>query len=240
MERFLRHPPQHLCPGPHAYILPSPLEGGGTCDSALKLCDLARRWNVTAEIRLFIEASVLLSYCSPCQLDEIHGHIGESHTARNFRNFGQPLGVEAAKNECFQSCNRKEMNFVQELEVWKHIVLQGSLHMRGLPQWSTWRICLQCRVPSPGKIPWRRKWQPSPVFLPGKFHGQRSLTGYNPWGRKRVWHYCSDWTTASPDENLALTDSCDSLLDPKYGNQLSKFPDSWLPRTHNLCGHIRA
>ena len=36
------------------------------------------------------------------------------------------------------------------------------------------------------KILWRRKWQPVPVFLPGKSHGQRSLAGYNPWGCKRV------------------------------------------------------
>ena len=35
-----------------------------------------------------------------------------------------------------------------------------------------------------GKIPWKRKWQPTPVFLPGKSHGQRSLVGYCPWGRK--------------------------------------------------------
>ena len=34
------------------------------------------------------------------------------------------------------------------------------------------------------KIPWRRKWQPTPVLLPGKSHGQRSLVGYSPWGRK--------------------------------------------------------
>ena len=32
-----------------------------------------------------------------------------------------------------------------------------------------------------GRIPWRRKWKPTPVFLPGKFHGQRSLVGYSPW-----------------------------------------------------------
>ena len=38
-----------------------------------------------------------------------------------------------------------------------------------------------------GKIPWRRKWQPAPVFLPGKFHGQRSLVSYSPWGH-RVQH----------------------------------------------------
>ena len=34
------------------------------------------------------------------------------------------------------------------------------------------------------KIPWRRKWQPTPVFLPGKSHGKRSLVGYSPWGRR--------------------------------------------------------
>ena len=36
------------------------------------------------------------------------------------------------------------------------------------------------------KIPWRRKWQLTPVFLPGKFHGQRSLVGDSPWGCERV------------------------------------------------------
>ena len=35
-----------------------------------------------------------------------------------------------------------------------------------------------------GKIPWRREWQPTPVFLPGESHGQRSLVGYSPWGQK--------------------------------------------------------
>ena len=35
-----------------------------------------------------------------------------------------------------------------------------------------------------GKIPWRRKWQPTPVFLPGEFHGWRSLVGYSPWDHK--------------------------------------------------------
>ena len=34
------------------------------------------------------------------------------------------------------------------------------------------------------KIPWRRTWQLTPVFLPGEFHGQRSLAGYSSWGRK--------------------------------------------------------
>ena len=34
------------------------------------------------------------------------------------------------------------------------------------------------------KIPWRREWLPTPVFLPGEFHGQRSLAGYSPWAIK--------------------------------------------------------
>ena len=35
-----------------------------------------------------------------------------------------------------------------------------------------------------GRIPWSRKWQPAPVFLPGKFHGQRNLAGCSPWDCK--------------------------------------------------------
>ena len=56
-------------------------------------------------------------------------------------------------------------------------------------------ICLPCRRPrfSPwvGKIPQRWAWKPTSVFLPGEFHGQRSLEGYSPWGC-RVLH---DWVT---------------------------------------------
>ena len=38
------------------------------------------------------------------------------------------------------------------------------------------------------KIPWRRIWQPTPVFLPGESHGQRSLAGYSPQGQKEFRH----------------------------------------------------
>ena len=51
--------------------------------------------------------------------------------------------------------------------------------VKSLPvMWKAWVQSL-CQ-----KIPWRSKWQPTPVFLPGKSHGWRSLTGYSPWGRK--------------------------------------------------------
>ena len=51
----------------------------------------------------------------------------------------------------------------------------------------------QCRrhrdsglIPGVGKIPWKRKWHPTPVFFPGKLHGQKSLVGYCPGGRKQL------------------------------------------------------
>ena len=49
-------------------------------------------------------------------------------------------------------------------------------------------VCLQCRRPRfdprVGKIPWRRKWQSTPVLLPGKSHGEMSLVGCCPLGRE--------------------------------------------------------
>jgi len=48
--------------------------------------------------------------------------------------------------------------------------------------------CKRCKRnrfdPWVGKIPWRWKWQPTPVFLPGESHGKTSLVGYSPWGHK--------------------------------------------------------
>ena len=76
-----------------------------------------------------------------------------------------------------------------ELEINKitHGVNPGKASL--VAQW--WRIACQCGRhrrhgfnPRVGKIPCRRKWQPPPVFLSGKSHGQRSLVGYSPWGRK--------------------------------------------------------
>ena len=63
----------------------------------------------------------------------------------------------------------------------------------GLPWWLSGKeSACQCRRLEfnswVGKIPWRRKWQPTVVFFPGKSLGQRSLADYSPWGRKRVRH----------------------------------------------------
>ena len=64
-------------------------------------------------------------------------------------------------------------------EKWTHVSLSGKEST-----WQ-WRRCKGYGFdPWMGKIPCNRKWQPIPVFLPGKFHGQRKLAGYSPWGHK--------------------------------------------------------
>ena len=72
---------------------------------------------------------------------------------------------------------------------------QESVHTpQGLPWWLSGKepTC-QCRRPGfnpwAWKIPWRREWQPAPVFLPGKSHGRKSLAGCSPRGHKRVGHH---------------------------------------------------
>ena len=68
-----------------------------------------------------------------------------------------------------------------------------------------------CRCRSRGFdpwVPWRRKWQPTPVFLPGESHGQRSLAGYSSWGRKRVghdWAHIYTYTHSSEEEGNEQT-----------------------------------
>ena len=67
-----------------------------------------------------------------------------------------------------------------------------------------------------GKIPWRRKWQPIPAFLPGESHGQRSLVGYSPWGRKRVIH---DLVTKEPQNGQYMVLCLPRTRIHRYKNQ---------------------
>ena len=71
-------------------------------------------------------------------------------------------------------------------------IMQG-----GLPWWLSCReSACQFRRPGfdpwVGKVPWRRAWQPTPKFLSGKSHGQRSLVGYSLWGSQKNWTWLSD------------------------------------------------
>ena len=81
-----------------------------------------------------------------------------------------------------------------------------------------------------GKIPWRRAWQPTPVFLPGKSHGKRSLTGYSPWGCKE-----SDMTKATER-------TCGGLLTGSQGPGCSPGPSCWSQcreNFHELLASLR-
>ena len=89
------------------------------------------------------------------------------------------------------------MMMVMMMMMKKMIVIK----IMGFPGGSDGRVRLQCRRPGldpwVGKIPWRRKWQPTPVSLPGKSHGQRSLASYSSMGSQRVQH---DWRIFSAGE----------------------------------------
>ena len=132
----------------------------------------------------------------------------------------------------------------------------------GLPWWLRgWCVCLQCGRPGFNpqvrKIPWRRKWQPTPVLLPGKFHGWRS-----PWDCKESHttehlHFClfvlfgpqTDWTMPICTGEgcclfslpIQLISSGEALTDPPRNHILPAFyaplsPAKW---THRISHHRR-
>ena len=91
-----------------------------------------------------------------------------------------------------QKYNEKHISHFSDYSCMNNLynILGIFLKIRAIELLSTilYVVCLQCRRPRfdswVGKIPWRRKWQPIPIFLPGKSHGQRSFLGYSPWGHK--------------------------------------------------------
>ena len=101
-------------------------------------------------------------------------------------------------------------NYLSSLQT--HWAIWIFLKVPGLPWWlKGLRICLQCGTPGfdpwVRKILWRRKWQLAPIFLPGKFHGPRSLVGPSPWSHKdwtrlSVWnfhfHFNTFWSDSKP------------------------------------------
>ena len=77
----------------------------------------------------------------------------------------------------------KMWKILKELGIPEHLTcLLRNLHL-GQEATATRRPSF---TPWVGKILWRRKWQPTPVLLPGKSHGQRSVVGYSPWGCKEL------------------------------------------------------
>ena len=110
------------------------------------------------------------------------------------------------------------------------------------------KILLQCRRPGfdswVGKIPWRKKWQPTSVFLPGESLGQRSLTGYSPQGHKE-----SDVKEVTQHPHRVIsqrwnftTSFCDLFHLAQYpqGSSVFTCQNSFLLKLHNVLSYIYA
>ena len=95
------------------------------------------------------------------------------------------------KNIYFESHTISYIPLIIKFSVSLSLILSKLNHLNGLPRWLSGKeSACQCKRhrsnPWVGKMPWSRKWQPTPVFLPGKLHGQWSLAGYSAWGRKEL------------------------------------------------------
>ena len=104
-------------------------------------------------------------------------------------------------------------------------VSAGDIHRHGFDPWG-------------GKIPWRRKWKPTLIFLPGKSHGHRSLVGYGPWGCKRVAH---DLVTKPPSPPYVIYHRglCIQLLKSPLLLFLPFLPPLIYYRTSSASSHTR-
>ena len=152
---------------------------------------MAQLWGA---LRRWIHANVAV--ISASSLSPLHGYLPQGSLAApvtsairhvssgTYCGPGTVLGIENAKIS--EMCLRPLIT---------HVCLR--LELASTQTWSgrSWclslkRNCLQWKRlelhPWVGKIPSRRKGQPTPVFLPGESHGERSLAGYRPWGHKEL------------------------------------------------------
>ena len=92
------------------------------------------------------------------------------------------------------------------------------------------------------KIPWRRQWKPTPVFLLGKSHGQRSLGGYSSWGHKRVGHDLVMEQQLQLEQCLksSILTSCVTSGE-LFSSSVSQCPPcrrKWQPFQHSCLGNL--
>ena len=99
---------------------------------------------------------------------------------RDHKRKWQSLYFSTCSSTCFLALQIRDPVFL--LCTWSCKLWSSSYRLE------TQRICLQCGRPWfdswVRKIPWRKAWRPTPVFLPGKSHGQRGLVGYSAWGHR--------------------------------------------------------
>ena len=116
--------------------------------------------------------------------------------------------------------------------------------LSGLPWWLRWlSVCLQCGrtwfSPWDGRISWRRKWQPTPIFLPGKNHEWRSLIGYSPWGPKSYTRLSNFTFTFTFLTSTRLVFKLSKKSDPIYSCGTSQHCTSWTQTKASLWKYLR-
>ena len=151
-----------------------------------------------------------------CKLSSVPMQTRRGHTDQwccTCLAIGKPLLVDQVTNPRLHPPWRKTSSWSRQIlllvviMIWKHRTIwdpQPHLLGKGIKKSIIKRSLFQCQKvhaesacqrrrhrrrkfnPRVGKIPWRRNWQPTPVFLPGKPHGLRSVAGYSPWGRKEL------------------------------------------------------
>ena len=123
---------------------------------------------------------------------------------------GNPLQYSCLENSMDRGAWQATVHGVAKNQAWL-----SNYHSIGFTseepacQWSRHKRC--GFDPWVRKIPWRKKWQPTPVFLPGESHGERSLAGYSPWGHKELD------TTKMTAVTAKSLQSCPTLCDPIPG-----------------------
>ena len=123
----------------------------------------------------------LISYLWSAYLCNFITHFLSLHLGKH------PQSIVSYSKTCKKTTKHIEISPLK-----KKILFDWSIAGLGFPGGSVVKNLpakQEMRVPPLGQeAPWRRKWPPTPVFLPGESHGQRSLQGYSPWGHRRVWY----------------------------------------------------
>ena len=115
---------------------------------------------------------------------------GESKRRTTYINYYNKMSLLCRSRKIEHiSVHFRDVRFIRQCV--RAVGLNNGKGVKGVSKMTQqWRICLPLRRHRftlwVRKIPWGREWQPTPVFLSGESHGERSLAGYSPWGRKTV------------------------------------------------------
>ena len=184
--------------GVHHTRLPCPSSSPGVCSNS---CPLSQWCHPTISSSFILFLSCLQSFLTSGSLlmsqlftsgdQSIGASVSTSVLPMNIQGWFL-LGLTGLSSLQFKNSQEfsnttipKHGFFCSYLYLWSNSLICTWL---GGKPWES--VCLQCGRPGfnpgVGKIPWRRKWQPTPVLLPGKFHGLRILAGYSPGGHKEL------------------------------------------------------